>query len=95
MARLQDDLGRRLHPLVIGSGQFVEYVAARFPAFTLIDSEPFTRATRRRRFDGSAGARPWVETWTLLGQPIDRLVADNIERYAAWIEARAEAARAA
>jgi hypothetical protein len=51
LARLQDELGRALHPLVIGGGQFVEYVAARFPQFTLIDSEPFSRATRRRRSD--------------------------------------------
>ena len=95
MAQLQEEIGRRLHPLVIGGGQFVEYLAARFPEFTLIDSEPFTRATRRRRFDRSAGVKPWAETWTLIGQPIDRLVAENVERYAAWIEARAVAARAA
>jgi hypothetical protein len=95
LARLQDEVGRRLHPLIIGGGQFVEYVAARFAAFTLIDSEPFTRATRRRRFDRSAGKRPWTETWTLRGQPIDRIVAENIAGYAAWIEDRVAAARAA
>src|SRR5205823_4211256 len=81
-------LGRKLHLLLIGGSQFIEYVAARFEAFTLIDSEPFARTNRRRRFDISVGKRPWRESWTLIGQGLDHLLDDNVSQYASWIGQR-------
>lgn len=89
LADLQQDIGRKLHPIVIGGAQFVEFVAARFETFTLIDSVPFAKTTRRRLFDPSAGKSPWRETWSLIGQGIDHILAHNVHRYAPWIEQRA------
>lgn len=89
LADLQQDIGRKLHPIVIGGAQFVEYVAARFETFTLLDSVPFAKTTRRRLFDLAAGKSPWRETWTLLGQGLERNLDHNVRRYAPWIEQRA------
>ncbi len=89
LADLQQALGRKLHPIVIGGAQFVEYVAARFETFTLIDSVPFAKTTRRRLFDPAAGKSPWRETWSLIGQGIDHILDHNVRRYAPWIEQRA------
>ncbi len=88
LASLQNSLGRKLHPLIIGGAQFVEYVAARFEAFTLIDSAPFVKTNRRRRFAISPGKHPWRESWTLIGQGLDHILDDNVSRYASWIEQR-------
>lgn len=89
LSDLQQDIGRKLHPIVIGGAQFVEYIAARFATFTLIDSAPFAKATRRRLFDPAAGKSPWRETWSLIGQGIDHILDHNVHRYAPWIEQRA------
>ncbi len=89
LADLQQDIGRKLHPIVIGGAQFVEYVAARFETFTLVDSLPFAKTTRRRLFDLTAGKSPWRETWTLINQGIDQILDHNVCRYAPWIEQRA------
>lgn len=88
MARIRDAIGRPLHPLIIGAGQFVEYVATKFDRFSLIDSEPFMKAVHRRRFDRDVRGRPWRETYTLEDQRIDDIVLDNLTEYAAWIDER-------
>ena len=93
IAGLQDSLGRKLHPLIIGGAQFVEYVAARFETFTLVDSEPFVKTNRRRRFDLTAGKRPWRETWTLIDQGLDHILGANVAEYAAWIGQRSSFGR--
>lgn len=93
MALIQDAVGRMLHPLAIGGGQFVEYLAGRFERFSLIDSKPFMNAVNRQAFDPTAGKCPWRQCPTQNGQAIDHLLTQNLVGYAGWIEERA--ARAA
>ncbi len=88
LARLQDETGRRLHPIIIGGGQFVEVVSGEFASFTLIDSEPFMKAVHRQAFAPSCSRKPWTADWTLPGCGIEGHVSRNIEQYAVWIENR-------
>lgn len=88
LASVQKELGRPLHPMIVGGAQFVEYVAERFMRFTLFDSMPFYMAMHRFRFDLSQGKYPWREGFTLEGQPLDDHLQDNISGYAAWIDQR-------
>ena len=92
MALVQDAVGRALHPLAIGGGQFVEYLAGRFKRFSLIDSKPFMNAVNRQAFDRTAGKYPWRKCPTQNGRGIDHLLAQNIAGYAAWIDERAHRA---
>jgi len=88
LARIQGNLGRSLHPVIIGGGQFIDFVAERFDKFTLMDSEPFMKAIKRRAFEPKRGQRSWRESFSLERQPIDDLVLRNIEGYGEWAESR-------
>ena len=92
LALVQDAVGRALHPLAIGGGQFVEYLASRFKRFSLIDSKPFMNAVNRHVFDRAAGKYPWRQCPTQNGQAIDHVLAQNLAGYAAWIEERGSGA---
>jgi hypothetical protein len=86
IAALQDAVGRRLHPIIIGGTQFVREVVARFDSFTLIDSCPFMKAVKRRKFEKASERYPWAETYTLDGQGVEDIILRNISGHAAWIE---------
>jgi hypothetical protein len=88
IAALQDEVGRPLHPIIIGGSQFVEAVAEHFIRFTLIDSRPFMCAVKRRVFNESDPRVHWIQSPTLPGAGIDALLADNVARYTHWIESR-------
>jgi hypothetical protein len=93
MANLQQTLGRALHPLLIGGTQFTEQVARHFDRFTVIDSTPFVKAVHRQGFDLDAEDGPWVKSPTVLGQPIDQLLLNNISQYSSFVESRVSSAR--
>jgi hypothetical protein len=86
LATLQDAVGRRLHPFIIGGTQFVQEVAARFDSFSLIDSCPFMKAVKRQRFSRSAAPQRWVDGFTLDGQGIEDILARNLEGHSTWID---------
>ncbi len=93
LANVQRETGRSLHPVIIGGGQFIDFVADRFDRFTLMDSEPFMKAIKRRAFEPGNGQRRWQESYSLERQPIDDLVLRNIEGYSEWVESRLGSAR--
>lgn len=93
LERIQNSIGRPLHPIVIGGAQLVEEFARRFERFTLIDSRPFTNAWLRHEFDSMVGKQPWYPRLLLKGQPIDELLLQNLVGYSQWIEARIHSAR--
>lgn len=98
IARIQDKIGRSLHLVIIGGGQFVEEAARCFQTFTLIDSKPFMNAVWRRSFAGGARTSLWKSNPLPLGTGIDELLAANVEAYSAWIlerSSRTGSARAA
>lgn len=82
--RLQDAIGRRLLPILIGGGQFVEYVAEQIGDFTLIDSEPFMKSHYRRLLRPHGPKRRWEDTWTMKGQSIDHILQANVDAYSRW-----------
>lgn len=82
--QMQNDVGRKLALILIGGGQFIGYASQQALDFTLIDSEPFARSNRRRRFALRGRQRRWDETWTLFRQPIDELLQANVDAYAKW-----------
>ncbi len=90
LADIQDALGRRLHPVVIGGTQFVEYIAGRFGQATFIDSTPFVKALHRQRFDLHEGFPVWEASPTLEGEGVEAILACNLAAYAAWIDQRWE-----
>jgi hypothetical protein len=93
LALVQDAIGRDLHPLAIGGGQFVERLAARFDRFSLLDSKPFMNAVHRQVFDRTAGKQPWRKSPTSNGEAIDLLLEQNLAGYATWVEERARSDR--
>jgi hypothetical protein len=88
LSRLQDDVGRALHPVIIGGVQFVESVKRKFDKFTFLDSMPFAKTVQRQRFDQGVGRIPWRESFTLRDQSIDELLMHNVSQYRDWIESR-------
>lgn len=46
--RLQQRLGRRLHVIAVGAGQFARDLSLRFDRSTIVDSHPFMKALNRR-----------------------------------------------
>jgi hypothetical protein len=86
LAALQEAVVRDLHPIAVGGTQFVRDFAARFKGFTLIDSCPFMKAVKRRKFDRHDQDRRWADTYTLNGQGIDAIFLRNLEGHTAWIE---------
>ncbi len=93
LVQIQSAIGRPLHPLVVGGGQFTEYFAVRFASFTLLDSMPFAKAMHRQYFDQSAGRQPWSQGFKLIGQDVDDYLLKNIQSYSALVKERTESAR--
>ena len=87
LARIQHEIGQSLHPVIIGGGQFIEYVADRFDKFTLMDSEPFMKAVKRRAFEPKNGYRSCVRVSAWRGSPsmtcwrqISKAIASGLNR---------------
>ena len=81
LATLGDELGRPLHPILVGGTQFLPHVARRFRRFTLIDSTPFMKSMNRQSFVLTDDGWSWQDTYTLERQPLDHLLHSNLENY--------------
>ena len=93
LTAIQTEIGRMLHPIIVGGAQLAEYLAPRFERFTLLDSNPFLKAMHRYRFDLSAGKPSWRQSFTLSSQTLDDYLLENIQGYSIWIEQRIHQAR--
>jgi hypothetical protein len=93
LVQIQASINRPLHPIIVGGGQYVEYLATRFVNFTLMDSMPFSKAMHRQYFDLSTGKSPWGQGYKLNGQDVDDYLLENINGYSAYIKERIETAR--
>lgn len=93
MVELRERIGRGIHPIIIGGFQYVKYIAGRFRDFTLLDSQPFMTAVKRRRLVFDKRGPKWVSDKTLPGFGIDDHLANNIERYASWVSDRISGGR--
>jgi hypothetical protein len=90
---LQQQVGRSLHLIMVGGGQFVEYAAQRFAGVTLVDSAPFMSAVKRRAFEERVARRSWKETYTLELQPLDDLLLANVTGYSGCLDSMIRSAR--
>lgn len=96
--RIQDKIGRALHPILIGGAQFTESAAIMFENFSILDSNPFSKARARRLYfmrDSKLESNPLRDTtvgWRY-EDPIDHVLANNISEYSQAISLRTEAAR--
>lgn len=88
LAAIQRRLRRDLHLILVGGSQFVERAAGMLAATTLMDSNPFMKTMRRFRFGTERGKASWQSSFSLIGQPLDQHLAENVAAYSAWIEAR-------
>lgn len=82
LATLQQRLGRRLHPLVVGGVAYAAALASHFDRITFADSQPFMKAMHRRR-------RSRRGTWELhpVHGVVDDLLEENIAAHAAHVRA--------
>jgi Domain of unknown function (DUF4417) len=86
LARLQENVGRALHPILIGAAQFIADLPAFFDNFTVIDSTPFIKAMFRKGFDDALADGFWYDSFSLERQAIDGLLMKNLKGYSAWLE---------
>ncbi len=84
LARLQRLLKRRLHVVAIGAARFRGLLDERFEgSWTLIDSEPFMKAVKRRVAARVDERR--VRWLPALGQDAGDLLFHNVGRYQEWL----------
>lgn len=94
MRLLQDELGRALHPVVVGAWQFIRELAMHFSQFTLVTATPFMRTMHRRRLVTFPRDR-WVMAATPKGEPLDELLEHNVARFDARVFGSIRRARGA
>lgn len=89
LAKLQQLVGRPLHPLVIGGTQYLERVAAEFSCASFVDSTPFMKAVHRQSFLNQAAQRAvWRRTPTDPGKGVDELLHHNLHCYSTFLNQR-------
>jgi hypothetical protein len=93
MRRLRDDLGREIHPVVVGARRFIPELTLHFPRFTLVTATPFFRTMHRKQLAANRHTT-WIDAKTAPGAPLDDLLEYNVTRYDARVRAAIEHARA-
>lgn len=82
LCRLQERVGRSLHPIIVGGARFASRLDAHFADFTVVDSTPFLKTMKRRIYAQRQEDRRW--RWRRLktekDEPLDHLLLTNIER---------------
>jgi len=86
LARLQDDVGRALHPVIVGGARFAARLRGRFAHFTIVDSRPFMAALHRRRAVDRDGLLDWKPYPTRTRREVGALLKHNIELYSESFE---------
>lgn len=94
LARLQDGVGRELHPLLIGGARLVEQAPRYFRSFTIIDSRPWMTTIKRQQAVLVDGELKWHSHPTEQGESLDLLLAHNLDVYRESIQERAKGAKA-
>lgn len=79
LCRLAHDVGRDL-TLVVRGNRHVETLRRAFRRVSVIDTSIYVKSVHRQRIVKIEGRkRHWDRTWTLLGEPIDRVIQDNVQ----------------
>jgi hypothetical protein len=86
LARLQDEIGRALHPVIVGGARFAARLRGRFTHFTIVDSKPFMAALHRQRAVDRDGLIDWERYPTGTRREVGVLLKHNIELYSQSFE---------
>lgn len=88
LCALADRVGRPLTIVVRGGGRKLDALRQHFTQVSLVETEAFARAIRRRKaYMTGAGRLKWMKFATPIGAPIDDLFADNVSLVRAYYEA--------
>jgi len=79
LRRLEDALGRGLHLIAVAGRRHLPLLSG-LTGFTVVDSHPFMKTIYRRRLSREDGR--WKISLTTPGEPLDELLASNIDEYA-------------
>jgi hypothetical protein len=87
LTQLADRVDRPLHLVMIGGMMALPRLASAFSRVTYIDSSAFMNSVHRQRlYVGNDGKMKKVSELTLIGQPIDDLLIDNLATLRSRIE---------
>lgn len=82
LARVQDEIGRPLHPALIGGGRHFSLANSLFGRCSIVDSVPFIRTVKRKsHYRDRQGQTRWRKQETLEEEPLDDLLEHNVESY--------------
>jgi hypothetical protein len=82
LVNLQNQLGRRLHFLLVGAARFYPRAVAELKSFSVLDSRPFICATKRQMLKKAAnGAYVWNHYPTRKGASLASLFEHNLRSY--------------
>lgn len=87
LRRLEQQLGRSLHPIVFGARFVIGELKASLRHFTVADANPFVKTVKRRELTVSVeGRRHWHFNRLDEHELLDNLLARNLEEYTRWVE---------
>jgi len=92
--RLQQALGRPLHPIAIGGGKYAHKLHHKFDSCTIVDSRPFFRSIYRQRLTRTPfGKYEERSSPTPTGAPIDKLLSYNLRTHEWRLKCAADSSR--
>jgi len=86
LRRLQQAVGRDLHPIIVGGRRVAHDVACYFPSFTIVDSAPFFATVSRKRILVRGTSATQIDNPTAPGEQLDDLLQDNVRAYRTLVE---------
>jgi hypothetical protein len=94
LVRLRDNVGRPLHPIIIGGARFALELGQHFKFCTIIDAQPFLRTFYRRRcWVDSSGRLQWKFKRSQPGEDLGGRFKANLQTYAQRIDQRLKGLR--
>jgi hypothetical protein len=78
LVALRDDLGRDIHPVILGGFGRLKQLVDHFNTFTIVDSTPFIKTIKRQVLHTAGGSWKWRKQETAKGEPLNSYLASNI-----------------
>lgn len=82
LVKLQQNLGRGIHPIFVGGARYAKRLGDEFTSSTIVDSQPFMNTLHRKVcVVDHRGRIVWRKHVTPRGHPLDERLNDNLETY--------------
>lgn len=88
LVRLQDLVGRPLHPVLVAGARYYHEAHKNFKTFSILDSRPFLQTLNRTRLVELNDRWQFVSNPLPRGYPVDELLAYNIAEYSNKLSSR-------